>query len=151
MASTRRRETFDEYTERAIRATETGKLIPPIVYLPKMLRGQKVRLTVDNLALTRDPPTIKENHLRIAEADPVGFLLAIMHGQPIPSFRVTKNGSIEIDYEVPDMARRERVAKWLGSRVTLRLAPDAQNSDHKTQNIDGWDAMVANAGGDDAE
>lgn len=147
--TTRKRETFEHFTERAIRATEAGKLIPPIVYLPKMLRGEAVRITLDHTMLTVNPPTIQENHLRIAEADPLGMLLAIMHGQPIPAFKITKQGSIEVEYHIPDMQMRERVAKWLGSRVTLKLAPETQtNGKTKTQD---WDTMVANMGSRDEE
>jgi hypothetical protein len=83
--------------------------------------------------------------VRIAEADPVGFLLAIMHGQPIPEFRVTKSGGVEIFYNTPTFEQRERVAKWLGSRVTLRL--DERDSKHKHVTGD-WDTMVHNAAGE---
>jgi hypothetical protein len=100
-----KRERLDDYTERAIRSTEAGALIPPIVYLPRRLRGQKVRLTEDNLRYTVDAPTVAENHVKIQGADPVGFLIAIMHGQPIPEFRIARNGAIDMFYSVPSWRR----------------------------------------------
>lgn len=110
---------MDEYTERAIRATEAGALIPPIVYLPRRLRGQKVRLTEDNLRYTVDPPTVAENHVKIAGADPVGFLIAIMNGQPIPEFRVARNGAIDLYYSVPEFADRMKAATYLANKATI--------------------------------
>jgi hypothetical protein len=105
-----KRERLDDFTERAIRSTEAGKLIPPIVYLPRRLRGQKVRLTEDNLRYTVDPPTVTETHVAIAGADPVGFLIAIMHGQPIPEFRIARDGAIDVFYAVPEFETRTRAA-----------------------------------------
>jgi hypothetical protein len=142
MAGSRRRETLDQFTERAIRATDAGKLIPPIVYLPSRLRGHNTRLTIDQVRITTDPPTIAENHLRIGEADPLGFLIALMHGQPIPAFEITKEGSIKIQYEIADLAVRERVAKWLANKVTIRNDDPEQRSENKS-NPNDWDEIVA--------
>jgi hypothetical protein len=136
----RKRETLDEFTDRAIAATDAGKFIPPIVYLPKRLRANGVRLTVDNICVTTNPPTIKENHLRILDADPLGFLMAVMHGQPIPSFHVTTEGSIRVEYQVPCFDTRVQTAKWLAHKVTLR------SNDHKSgipvDEGDGWNDLV---------
>lgn len=114
-----KRQRIDEYTERAIKATEAGALIPPIVYLPRRLRGMTVRLTEDNLRYTVDPPTVAENHVKIAGADPVGFLIAIMHGQPIPEFRITRNGAIDLYYSTPDFDTRVKVATYLAGKATI--------------------------------
>lgn len=114
-----KRERIDDFTERAIRSTEAGKLIPPIVYLPRRLRGSKVRLTEDNLRYTVDGPTVAENHVKIAAADPVGFLIAIMHGQPIPEFRIARDGAIDVFYAVPEFETRVRVAKYLAGKATI--------------------------------
>lgn len=114
-----KRERIDDFTERAIRSTEAGKLIPPIVYLPRRLRGQKVRLTEDNLRYTVDGPTVAETHVKIAGADPIGFLIAVMHGQPIPEFRITRDGAIDVFYTVPDFETRMKAARYLGDKHTM--------------------------------
>lgn len=137
-----KRERLDHYTENAIRATEAGKLIPPIVYLPRSLRRGPARLTVQNLALTIDPPTVEENHVKIADADPVSFLIAIMHGQPIPSFRVTRDGGVEVFYEVADLTMRKQVAEYLGHKATIRTI----NKPRDKQRSADHDAMVARVG-----
>jgi hypothetical protein len=137
-----KRERLDDFTERAIRSTDAGKLIPPIVYLPRRLRGQKVRLTEDNLRYTVDPPTVTETHVAIAGADPVGFLIAIMHGQPIPEFRIARDGAIDVFYAVPEFETRTRAARFLAEKQLLnrtlskawRGNPDAQRE---------YDAMIA--------
>lgn len=137
-----RKQSLDAYSERAMRATDAGKLIPPIVYLPRMLRGHNKRITVDEVRITTDPPTIAENHVRIAGADPLGFLIAMMHGQPIPSFEITADGAIKVRYEVPDLATRERIAKWLGHKVTIRTLD--QTKDGRSSNPpEEWDELVA--------
>jgi hypothetical protein len=114
-----KRERLDDYTERAIRSTEAGALIPPIVYLPRRLRGQKVRLTEDHLRFKVEGPTVAENHVTIAAADPVGFLVAIMNGQPIPEFRIARGGAIDVFYSVPDFELRVKVATYLANKATL--------------------------------
>jgi hypothetical protein len=135
----REQERLVAYTERAIRASDAGKLIPPIVYLPRKLRRMPVTLTEDNLALKVDGPTVAENHVKIASADPIGFLIAVMHGQPIPEFRITKDGAVEVHYVTPDFPTRLAVSKWLGNKATLRWRPDGHggltdketNSEHR--------------------
>lgn len=137
---TRKRESLGEFTERAIRATDAGHLIPPIVYLPRGLRAHKTRLTVDQVRVTVAAPTVAENHVRILDADPLGFLIAIMHGQPIPSFHITGDGAIRIEYEVPDMERREKVAKFLAHKVTIRTRTERPGDD--IPESDEWDDLV---------
>lgn len=145
-----RKNSVKQFTERAIEATDLDELIPPIVYLPQRLRAQGIRLTVDNLRLTIDPPTLKENHVRIAKADPLGFLIAMLNGQPIPSFEITSNGAVKIRYWVADQHARERVAKFLASRVTVTandLDPRTKNTEDKKSE---WSAMIDQAGTLDA-
>lgn len=138
----RNKETLHAFTERAIRATEAGTLMPPIVYLPRSLRRQKMMLTTDNLGLSVDPPTLAENHLKIQAADPVAFLIAIMHGQPIPEFRVTTQGAVEVYYNTPDMVQRIRAAEYLGHKATIRTGAIKGNDNHEKK---AHDAMVARA------
>lgn len=133
-----------ELTERATEDPALEALIPPIVYLPSRLRGKELRLTADNLRLTVDPPTVAENHLRIAKADPLGFLIALMNGQPVPAFEITPEGSVKVRYEMADLDKRMEIARWLGARVTITKT-EIRNTPRtgETSPAD-WDAMVAN-------
>jgi hypothetical protein len=118
-----KRDTLEAFTERAKIAVDIGEGIPPIVYLPAKLRGHNMRVTVDQLRVTVDPPQVGENHMRIAQADPLGFLIAIMNGQPIPAFALSGEGdntSVIVRYEVPSFEQRLNVGQWLATRVTYR-------------------------------
>lgn len=144
-----KREKLSAYTERAIRATEAGKLIPPVVYLPRLLRSKPTLLTEANCALRLDPPTIEDQTVRIQEADPWGLLIAIMNGQPIPEFRITNTGNIALYYNVPKLQERMRAAEWLaGPRRGIKLG---QRKGGATDAADDEDhaAMLERATSDD--
>jgi len=141
MSKADRRETLAAFTERAIAAVDEAHLIPPIVYLPRMLRRERspVRLRADMIQCTVDPPTVKENHVRILQHDPLGFLIAIMHGQPIPRFKITDRGAVEVHYEMADLHTRIQVSKFLANKVTMK---NVDATDKKFQDVDEWDALV---------
>lgn len=112
-------ESLYDFTERAMRATVTGELVPPTVYIPVNMRRQFKRVTVDDARVTVSPPTDTENDLRVAQADPVGFLIAVMQGQPIPAFVMHKDDHgyrVETEYRVPDLLLRSEAAHWLADR-----------------------------------
>lgn len=115
------RQTLVAFTERAIEASQRAKLVNPVAYLPRTLRGQKTRLTVDNLKITVHPETMAENHKRIAKSDPLGHLIACMNGQPIPSFKINDDGSVDVQYEITPLAERTQIAQWLASRITFKI------------------------------
>ncbi len=74
-----------KYTEAAM-ALLDGK-IAEVVYLPPDVRKNKTRINAYGNATTA-PVSAKEALDRIIAADPLGFLLAIMNGQPVISFGV---------------------------------------------------------------
>lgn len=143
-----KREKLSSYTERAIRATEAGKLIPPIVYLPRLLRSKSVLLQTDmpdTAAYRVAPPTVEDNVVRIQECDPLGFLIAVMHGQPIPEFRVTDTGNICLYYAVPKLQERMRAAEYLaapkrGPKPGMKFGGASGNTPDED---DAHDAMIA--------
>lgn len=137
-----RKETLLEFTERAIDATLQGTLIPPLVYIPQRLRKQKARVSIDG-SVTVNPVTTAENDIRIAQADPTGFLIAIMQGQPMPCVVITKEGKefrAHIEFEAPLLEARIRAAEHLAS---IRVKPKPGDA--------GYEAMIARAAaaGDD--
>lgn len=124
-----------QYTELAM--TLLGGEVPSIIYLPPTLRSRKQRVTTDGM-VTLQPYTAEEIQKRVVQADPLGFLIAIMNGQPMPSFRLKKPGKkiggegpfnpkkasdlletfengteVWVDYYSPDHKDRERVAQYL--------------------------------------
>lgn len=131
-----RKETLKEFTERAIDATFKGALIPPLVYVPQRIRKGQARISFDG-TVTLNAASAAENDKRIAEADPTGFLIAIMQGQPIPRVVVKREGQghvCSVEFEEPPLECRMRAAETL-ARVRVKMKPgDA-----------GYEAMIAAA------
>lgn len=112
------KDAIGDFTERALRATFEGTLIPPIVYLPAGLRKSKARIQEH---VTLNPRTAAEVEDQIAKADPTGFLIAIMQGQPIPVFVVADDlKSLNVEYRNPDLLLRAEVAMELVRRRRAR-------------------------------
>lgn len=120
--------TLKQFTERAVRASLDGTLIPPQVYVPVNLRKRIARISE---RVTLNPKTDAEVEHDIAQADPTGFLIAVMQGQPIPSFIVVKDdktGTVEVRLELttPDLALRAEVAlKLAAARRAIKFKPDS--------------------------
>lgn len=137
-----RKETLLEFTERAIDASFKGQLIPPLVYVPQRLRKGVARVAFDG-TVTINPATPEENDVRIGQADPIGFLIAIMQGQPIPRVVIERKGKgqlARVEFEEPGIDARLRCAEVL-ARIRVKVKPgDAA-----------YDAMMARAAeaGDD--
>jgi hypothetical protein len=131
-----------KYTEAAMALLE-GK-IADVIYLPPDIRRNKLRINAAGHATTK-PPSDKEALDRIAAADPLGFLLAVMNGQPVVTFApkakevepkktsaktakafpllsLGKVNGVEIvaEFHVPSIDDRKEVAKFLTPFVTER-------------------------------
>lgn len=132
-----KRETLKAFTERAIDASFKGQLIPPLVYVPHQLRGKAARVALDG-SVTVNPTDAAEDAARIHRSDPTGFLIAVMQGQPIPEFTITrdKQGAIEValGFVAPLLPERLRAAEHL-ARVQGRVK----------KGDPGYDAMIARA------
>lgn len=128
------------YTERAL----AGATIPSFCYVPRGLRPGEGRL---NIAITNSE--IIDNHKRIAEADPLGWMIAVSNGQPIPHFEV-RSGELVLTYAVPSMEERFRATEWLASRVTFK-APSAYNNTNPgkmRQHSSDYDTLIKQRGSD---
>jgi len=135
-----------QFSERAVEGALAGTYIPPMVYIPASLRKRGARLNITD-QVTLNPPSSAENDDRIAKADPVGFLIAMMQGQPVPAFELSKapNGSsiVKLDWRIADLALRAEIAMEL---VALRRKAASSN-----RSTDDYDAMIAKAAeGEDA-
>lgn len=114
----RNTENLKDYTDRAVEASLTNTLIPPLVYIPAGMRKKGVRIAE---TITTNPPTFEENTVRVEKADPTGFLIALMQGQPLPSFEVHGNAKgevhITVGWRIADLPLRAEVAMELARRV----------------------------------
>ena len=97
--------------------------------------------------ISHDKPTsISQNLVRIQqEADPLGFLMRIARGEPIPHFTVTSSG-VEVEYQTPTLGQQITTARYLADKYMPKLSVHQISSDNDKQ-IDGhsWEAVVAKA------
>lgn len=134
--------TLKENSELALNAPE-GAPVPSGVWLPPSIRGTDLRVSHE-IAITRDPPTIKENTIRInSEADPIGLLIAIANGQPISTFAVNEAGEVEIAYETLSLKERLKVIFHLADKVLPRMQV-TKKSGGKDKD-DSWEATMDTA------
>lgn len=135
-------ETLKANSELALNAPE-GAAVPSGVWLPPTIRDKPVRVSHD-IAITREPPSIIENTIRInGEADPIGLLIAIANGQPISTFAVNEDGEVEIAYETLPLKERLKVIFHLADKVLPRMQVTKKSGDKKGD--DAWAATLDTA------
>lgn len=145
---------FSDHAAQALRAVQHGGTVPQAVFLPPVLR-QNTNIVY---ALSKDTklPSIKQSTLRIAqEADPIGLIIAIAIGQPVPTFNVDAEGNINVKYETLPLgnAVRERMIKYLADRIVPRLSVKATSAGGSEPPAGAatteWEALLGS--GDDAD
>lgn len=117
--------------------------VPEAVFLPPAIRGKVVRTTyvIDNAK----PVSIEEHVVRINnESDPVGMLIAIANGQPVPTITINADGEEMIQYETLPLKDRLSVIKFLSDKVLPRMSVFKRSNPEKKD--DEWAAMLSNAG-----
>ena len=136
-------QTLKANSELAINAPE-GAPVPSGVWLPPLVRDQKLRVQHD-VAVTREPPSVVENVIRInGEADPIGLLIAIANGQPISTFAINEEGEVAIAYETLPLKERLKVIFHLADKVLPRMQVTKKVG--KEAKDDTWEATLDNAG-----
>lgn len=138
------------HTEAAMALLEGS--VADIVYLPPDVRKSRVRIDGRGVRTER-PPSEGEQIDRITMADPLGFLVAVMNGQPVLTFgfepkivapnkkRASKKtvkrfpmigledadgGELVAYMHTPTMAERVEIAKFLVPFVTEKRAKKAK-------------------------
>lgn len=148
MKTTGQRETLKQFTERALEASLNGTLIPPTVYIPVSLRKRTTRLAEDDISVTLNPKSTAEIEDQIARADPTGFLIAIMQGQPIPQFVVGQAPRLtNAKAEIPHLEVRMELVTApieLRTEVALELARRARATKTDPEKAR-YDAMIKKA------
>ena len=110
--------------------------VPPNVYLPPMINGKKTRAVS-----MQTPISVSDNIVRINnEGDPIGMLLALANGQPVPTYIVTEAGECKTVYETATLAQRISITKWLGDRAMPKVSVNLRKDID-----DDWDATLRNA------
>lgn len=94
-----------QHTEAAM-ALLQGK-IAEIVYLPPDVRKNRTRIKANGQATTA-PLSAKETLDRIVAADPIGFLVALMNGQPVMTFDAVDR-KVEVDTDKVSKGAKKRL------------------------------------------
>jgi len=127
-----------KYTTRAMKL-EDGS-IPQAVFVPPAIRGKMVQV---QYVTDGKPVTIEQHVVRIQdEADPVGMLIAVAMGQPIPTFKINDQGEMEVQYETLPLIDRVPVMKFLSDKVLPRMSV---NKKIDKSGDSGWEATLSNA------
>lgn len=115
--------------------------IPEAVFVPPAIRGKMVHT---QFVTDGKPIDIKQHVIRIQdEADPVGMLIAIANGQPIPTFTIDADGKTSVKYETLDLKDRITVIKFLSDKVLPRMSVFKKMTGKDPD--DGWTAALTNA------
>lgn len=113
---------LEQHTAVALKKVQEDAPVPSHVFLPPAMRKVGV--------FNATPPDVKQQVARVeAEADPVGLLIAIAIGQPVPRFDVNEEGEIKATYETLPLSSRYRlkVIEYLADKVLSRT-PTKQSS-----------------------
>lgn len=128
-----------KYTTRALKLEEGS--VPTAVFVPPAIRGKMVNVQY----VTDGKPIALDTHIiRIQdETDPVGMLIAIANGQPIPTFTINAEGETIIAYETLSLKDRVPIIKFLSDKVLPRMSI---NKKIEKGDDAGWEATLTNAG-----
>jgi hypothetical protein len=142
--STKTKSVLTRNTELALKAP-SGAPVPSEVWLPPAIRGRDVRVAHD-VAVTREPPSIKENVARInSETDPIGLLTAIANGQPIATFEISEDGEVIVRYETLELKDRLKVIFHLADKILPRMTMSVQKHKKSSEDPHSWDAALERA------
>lgn len=127
-----------KYTTRAMRLEEGS--VPQAVFVAPAMRGR----IVNTQYVTNGKPVDMQTHIiRIQdETDPVGMLIAIANGQPIPTIRINSKGEQTTVYETLSLKDRINVIKFLSDKVLPRMSVNKKITPGKDAS---WEATLTNA------
>jgi len=135
------RKDLKKYTTQAMKL-EDGP-IPEAVFLPPAIRGRFVKTRFEAAHPKTD---IKQHVARINdETDPVGLLIAIANGQPVPTVTVDKNGDSTVSWETLPLKDRIPVIKFLSDKVLPRMSVFRRMDKGETGDEGQWGALLSNA------
>ena len=138
-----------DHTNAVIKADKLNEPVPSAVFLPPASRGGK-NVVYALEKMDEHPVSVEQQIVRIQqEADPIGYLIAIVTGQPVPTYTVLKDGSVKVEYHSlpPDSPVRERAAKHLADKVLPRMSVTRKHRyvDPQTGDESEWEATIGEA------
>jgi hypothetical protein len=79
------------------------------------------------------------------ETDPVGLLIAIANGQPVPTVTVDAEGNSSVVYETLPLKDRVQVIKFLSDKVLPRMSVFKKMNTEEGPDGSAWGALLSNA------
>ena len=129
------------FTEHAL--SQIDAVIPTIGYVPpaKRPRARHI-LIVSSKAETEIAPNVE----RIAHADPIGFIAALIHGQPVQVHTIAKDGTESSEWVTPSLVLRADLAKYFADKlIPYMTRTRAADVEKPRKQSDGDDNMFARA------
>ena len=128
-----------DFTENA--RAQVDEVIPAIGYVPPSRRPK-----AKHILIVSDKPLVdvKAGIERIAHADPVGFLAALVHGQPVQVHTIGKDGTTRTTWENASLELRASLAKYFADKLIpymTRTRLNDMQAEKKTE--EGGDEMEA--------
>jgi len=127
-----------KYTTRALKLEEGN--VPQAVFVPPAMRGKAV---LTQYVINDKPVDIQQHVVRIQqECDPVGLLIAIANGQPVPTVTIDESGEPTAAFETLPLKDRITVIKFLSDKILPRMSI---NKKIEKGQDDVWEATLSNA------
>ena len=137
---------LSDFTEHA--RAQVDEVIPAIGYVPPTKRPK-----AKHILIVSEKPMIdvKASIERVAHADPVGFLAALLHGQPVQVHTVRKDGTVQTTWENASIELRANLAKYFADKLipymTRTRVADMEQSKKVDEGGDEMEALLARASG----
>lgn len=135
---------LDKYVSQIEKPLKEGKPIPTGVFLPPAMRKAPRKI----VAFTTRAPTVDQKLLRIEqEVDPVGLMVAIANGQPIPTYYIDEDGNQQVIYESLDLnnKHRQKMIMFLAEKALPRVVQTLKQKSKSEDGSSTWEATIAGA------
>ena len=135
---------LDNYVDQIEKPLKAGRPVPTAVFLPPASRKGQRKV----VAFTSRPPTVDQKLMRIEqEVDPVGLMIAIANGQPVPTYFVDESGEVQTVYETLDLnnKHRQKMIMFLAEKALPRVVQTLKQKSKSEDGTSTWEATIASA------
>lgn len=120
------------------------------VWMPPVIAGKETQVIEQVKASKAGMIDIRQNLVRIqSEVDPIGMLMAIVAGIPIPCYHIVSNEKgdsvLECTMETLDLEKRAKYAQWLGERIVPKMSANQKPVSPQEPDGAGYAALIEGA------
>lgn len=145
MTKSKMQKVLKDATNKALHAIENGEPGALPVFIPPVINGKAPRVIQQIKA--GEAIDIKANLLRIqADVDPIGNLMAVAAGIPVPTYRINEAGQVDVIFETLPLKDRMQYHKFLAERIVPKMSiAYHKESPDDTKDPHSWGAIVEGA------